>query len=195
MAREFGVKLLSVNLCSGNGLVSSDNKPLLEPMLIQIYITIWRHNELHHRYAVTINIQLKSMALWRWCLNSKALTRGYIYSRKYFIWQSSKPISLIMGLALIMTHQLLDHKYIFVFAKMTTGTPFSSIYKSGLGGVWAELVIPWPHVYIMILKSILLRFLPHLPGTHKVNGNARILFQIRSYCNGKHMLCSKWGLS
>ena len=40
MAREFGVKLLSVNLCSGNGLVSSDNKPLLEPMLIQIYITV-----------------------------------------------------------------------------------------------------------------------------------------------------------
>ena len=28
---------------SGNGLVPSGNKPLLEPILIQIYVAIWRH--------------------------------------------------------------------------------------------------------------------------------------------------------
>ena len=30
-----------VNIGSGNGLVPSGNKPLPEPMLTQIYITIW----------------------------------------------------------------------------------------------------------------------------------------------------------
>ena len=28
---------------SGNGLVSSDNKPLPEPMLTQISVALWRH--------------------------------------------------------------------------------------------------------------------------------------------------------
>ena len=32
-----------VNSGSGNGLVPSDNKPLPEPMLRQIYVAIWRH--------------------------------------------------------------------------------------------------------------------------------------------------------
>ena len=33
----------SVNIGSGNGLVPSGNKPLPEPMLTQISVTIWRH--------------------------------------------------------------------------------------------------------------------------------------------------------
>ena len=33
-----------INIGSGNGLVPSGNKPLPEPLLIQIYITIWCHN-------------------------------------------------------------------------------------------------------------------------------------------------------
>ena len=32
-----------VNIGSGNGLVLSGNKPLPGPMLIQIFVTIWRH--------------------------------------------------------------------------------------------------------------------------------------------------------
>ena len=32
-----------VNIGSGNGLVPSGNKPLPEPILTQIYITIWHH--------------------------------------------------------------------------------------------------------------------------------------------------------
>ena len=32
-----------VNIGSGNGLVPSGNKPLPEPMLTQISVTIWRH--------------------------------------------------------------------------------------------------------------------------------------------------------
>ena len=32
-----------LNIGSGNGLVPSGNKPLPEPMLIQIYVTIWHH--------------------------------------------------------------------------------------------------------------------------------------------------------
>ena len=32
-----------VNISSGNGLVSPGNKPLPEPMLIQIYVAIWCH--------------------------------------------------------------------------------------------------------------------------------------------------------
>ena len=32
-----------VNIGLGNGLVLSGNKPLPEPMLTQIYVTIWRH--------------------------------------------------------------------------------------------------------------------------------------------------------
>ena len=32
-----------VNIGSGNGLVTSGNKPLLEPLLTKIYVTIWRH--------------------------------------------------------------------------------------------------------------------------------------------------------
>ena len=31
------------NAGSGNGLVPDGTKPLLEPMLIQIYVTIWNH--------------------------------------------------------------------------------------------------------------------------------------------------------
>ena len=34
---------VSVNTGSGNGLVPSGNKPLPEPMLTQIYVTIWHH--------------------------------------------------------------------------------------------------------------------------------------------------------
>ena len=34
---------LSVNIGSGNGLVSSDNTPLPEPMLTKISVTMWRH--------------------------------------------------------------------------------------------------------------------------------------------------------
>ena len=33
----------ALNIGSGNGLVSSGNKPLPEPMLIQIYVAIWLH--------------------------------------------------------------------------------------------------------------------------------------------------------
>ena len=32
-----------VNIGSGNGLVSSGNKPLPEPVLTQIYVAKWRH--------------------------------------------------------------------------------------------------------------------------------------------------------
>ena len=32
-----------VNIDSGNGLVPSGNKPLPDPMLTQIYVTIWCH--------------------------------------------------------------------------------------------------------------------------------------------------------
>ena len=32
-----------VNIGSGNGLVSSGNRPLPEPMLTQSYVAIWRH--------------------------------------------------------------------------------------------------------------------------------------------------------
>ena len=32
-----------VNFGSGNGLVPAGNKPLLEPVLIQFYVTIWHH--------------------------------------------------------------------------------------------------------------------------------------------------------
>ena len=32
-----------VSIGSGNGLVPSGNKPLAEPMLTQIYVSIWRH--------------------------------------------------------------------------------------------------------------------------------------------------------
>ena len=32
-----------VNIGSGNGLVPSGNKPLPEPMLTHIYVTVWRH--------------------------------------------------------------------------------------------------------------------------------------------------------
>ena len=32
-----------VNIGSGNGMVPSDNKPLPEPMLTQIYVAIWHH--------------------------------------------------------------------------------------------------------------------------------------------------------
>ena len=34
---------LYVIIGSGNGLVSSGNKPLPEPKLTQIYVAIWRH--------------------------------------------------------------------------------------------------------------------------------------------------------
>ena len=30
------------NIGSGNGLVSSGNKPIPEPMVIQIYVAVWR---------------------------------------------------------------------------------------------------------------------------------------------------------
>ena len=33
-----------VNIGSGNGLVSSGNKPLPEPMLTQIYVAKWRRH-------------------------------------------------------------------------------------------------------------------------------------------------------
>ena len=39
-----GLHSWSVNIGSGNGLVPSGNKPLPEPMLTQISVTIWRHN-------------------------------------------------------------------------------------------------------------------------------------------------------
>ena len=38
-----GLHWWSVNIDSGNGLVPSGNKPLPEPMLTQISVTIWRH--------------------------------------------------------------------------------------------------------------------------------------------------------
>ena len=34
-----------VNIGTGNGLVPSGNKPLHIPMLTEIYVVIWRHNE------------------------------------------------------------------------------------------------------------------------------------------------------
>ena len=36
--------LIKVSVGSGNGLVPSGNKPLPEPMLTQIYVTIWHHS-------------------------------------------------------------------------------------------------------------------------------------------------------
>ena len=39
----FGPHWWQVNIGSGNGLVPSGNKPLPEPMLTQIYVTIWLH--------------------------------------------------------------------------------------------------------------------------------------------------------
>ena len=45
----FSWLVLQVNICSGNGLVPSDKKPLPEPMLIRIHVTIrcpcMGHNE------------------------------------------------------------------------------------------------------------------------------------------------------
>ena len=38
-----GLHWRSVNIGSGNGMVSSRNKPLPEPMLTQISVVIWRH--------------------------------------------------------------------------------------------------------------------------------------------------------
>ena len=38
-----GLHWWSVSIGSGNGLVPSGNKPLPEPMLTQIFVTIWRH--------------------------------------------------------------------------------------------------------------------------------------------------------
>ena len=38
-----GLHWWSVNIGSGNGLVLSGNKPLPEPMLTQICVTIWHH--------------------------------------------------------------------------------------------------------------------------------------------------------
>ena len=38
-----GLHWWSVNIGSGNGLVKSGNKPLPEPILTQIFATIWRH--------------------------------------------------------------------------------------------------------------------------------------------------------
>ena len=38
-----GLHWWSVKIGSGNGLVSSGNKPLPEPMLTQISVAIWRH--------------------------------------------------------------------------------------------------------------------------------------------------------
>ena len=38
-----GLRLGSVNIGSGNGLVPSVNKPLPEPMLTHIYVAIWCH--------------------------------------------------------------------------------------------------------------------------------------------------------
>ena len=50
MAERFLVKLFvsgrplwEVNIGSGNGMVPSGNKPLPEPMLIQIYVATRRH--------------------------------------------------------------------------------------------------------------------------------------------------------
>ena len=37
-----GLYLWLVNIGSGNGLVSSGNKPLPGPMLTQFYVAIWR---------------------------------------------------------------------------------------------------------------------------------------------------------
>ena len=37
------IALRLVNISSGNDLVPSDNKPLPEPMLTKLYVTIWRH--------------------------------------------------------------------------------------------------------------------------------------------------------
>ena len=33
----------SIHICSGNGLVPSGNKPLLQPRLTQFSVTMWRH--------------------------------------------------------------------------------------------------------------------------------------------------------
>ena len=40
--------LIIVNIGSGNGLVSSDNKPLPDAILAQIYVVSLGHNELTH---------------------------------------------------------------------------------------------------------------------------------------------------
>ena len=41
-----------VNIGSGNGLVPSGNKPLPEPILTQIYVTMW-----HHQATMGVNLQ------------------------------------------------------------------------------------------------------------------------------------------
>ena len=46
---EMALRWLSLDIISGNGLVPSGNKPLTEPMLMQICVMIWApsgHNEL-----------------------------------------------------------------------------------------------------------------------------------------------------
>ena len=42
-----------LNIGSGNGLVSPDNKPLPEPVLTQLYVTIWCHNELSLEFVLS----------------------------------------------------------------------------------------------------------------------------------------------
>ena len=45
-----------INIDSGNDLVQSNNKPLLEAMLTQIYATIWRHGATMSRQVINSHI-------------------------------------------------------------------------------------------------------------------------------------------
>ena len=65
-----------VKIASGNGLVPSDNKPLLELLLTQIYVTLWRHQAVSSytpTYLLVAESRDGGILLWRNLCNPSSL--------------------------------------------------------------------------------------------------------------------------
>ena len=68
----------NVNISSGNGLVLAGSKPLPEPMLTQISVTIWNHqgNELNINSLAPGYVILSTLVqVMAWGLTAQVITR------------------------------------------------------------------------------------------------------------------------
>ena len=74
--------LMKINIGSGNGLVPSGNKPLPEPVLSQMYVTIWHHqatmsswsNELRR---ILVQIYNEQCICWWSCTTRRLVINRY----------------------------------------------------------------------------------------------------------------------
>ena len=87
---DTGPNLGEVSIGSGNGLVPSGNKPLPEPMLIEIYVAIWCYRAVLTHWCWLDTLPLKTMTSPK-CTRHNALAASYWCVMGLLWWKINAP--------------------------------------------------------------------------------------------------------